>query len=438
MMQGQQYGGQAQPQVDPAAFAQAMSFMSTPAGMQTFAAFASNMATGAQVPHAQQGPQQQQHGRLPSPEANRKRKRGDQTPGGQHARVPVAVHAPSPKPKPPKAKAAPPPAIPSFGFNLPTVPASTASNSNKSVANRAVRSKQKIRLGLTNDEEGEEEEVGNETEEDVDEEAALASTLGVEGLAFEHNGVRISLQTPAEVADWIKDRRKQYPTRRRVAEKEQEMAKRREHELEFLRKVQGRKKRDVKQREVDPSSSTVSQDNATNKRKSELEELRARVEASRAANRKGPETAEQTEVNRKPATVDLGLGYDSESDSDDDILLEESSVVSSSEESDESSDDPESDSDSGPEEQSSKVAVAPIIAPKPVPEQKPAREPRECFSWMKTGRCKAGQKCPFIHSPKGEEKPLGLYERLVEQEKEKADRLALDAIKWLGQNGFLG
>jgi hypothetical protein len=33
---------------------------------------------------------------------------------------------------------------------------------------------------------------------------------------------------------------------------------------------------------------------------------------------------------------------------------------------------------------------------------------------------------------------MGLYEKLVEQELVKADQLALDAIKFLGQNGFLG
>lgn len=473
-IQGQQYGGQTQPQVDPAAFAQAMSFMSTPAGMQTFAAFANNMANGGQVPHVQQSPQQQHQGRLGSPETGKKRKRGDQNAGGRPAHSSTSIQSPSSKPKPPRAKAVPPPAVPSFGFSLPTAPTSTVSNGTKNAANKAVKGKQKIRLGLTIEDDDDEEEEGpkSDVEEDFeDEEATLAATLRTEGVSFEHNGVIISLQTSAEVADWIRDRRKQYPTRKRVAEKEQEKAERREHELEFLRRVQGRKKREPRQREIDTSRSTASQEDATRPKKPDLEALRAKVEASRIANKREAETAGQAQMNPKPAIMDLGLGYDSDTESDDDILMEESSVVSSSseessdDESDSDSDsapeeqsskievdpisvppaDPDSDSDSGPEEQSSKVEVArPVVAPPPAPTPlqsapgpKAVRKDSECYHWRKKGWCNA-KKCQFTHTPKEEDRPMSLFERLVEQEREKADRVALEAIKWLGQNGFLG
>jgi hypothetical protein len=301
-------------------------------------------------------------------------------------------------------------------------------------------------LGLTIDDEDaeedqEQEEAQSEAGEDIDEESALASSLGVQGMKFEHNGVLISLQTPAEVADWIRDRKKQFPTRKRIAEKEQELAERREHELEFLRRVQGKKSKSMAQPASSAPDSRSARREVAKLQRSELDDLRSKVEASRTANNKQTEEPSKPHEDRQPEKRDLGLGYDSETESDDDILLEESSVVSSSEESDDSTDD--SDSDSGPEERSSKIAPT-IAAPPPPPppksviEHNSTPEQRECLSWKRFGRCKTGRKCRFAHPPKEEEKPLTLYERLVEQEKEKADRLALDAIKWLGQNGFLG
>jgi hypothetical protein len=300
-------------------------------------------------------------------------------------------------------------------------------------------------LGLTSREEeaqesNDEEGIG---EEDVDEEAALASTSLVEGMSFEHNGQQISLQTPAEIAAWIKDRKKQYPTRKRAEEKAQEAAERRAHELEFLRKVKGKGRGgDVAQRQQGATNvpSNTSKEASTEKSRVALGELRAKVQESISAKRKASNASEAPVV--KPQAVDLGLGYDSDSasESGDSILDEESSVVSSS---DESSDDSDSDSDSPPEAQSSKVAAPPIVVPPPappptLPKPKQKFENRTCSAWLKYGNCKHGDRCRHAHPPREEKKPMGLYDRLVEQEKEKADRLALDAIKWLGQNGFLG
>jgi hypothetical protein len=63
-----------------------------------------------------------------------------------------------------------------------------------------------------------------------------------------------------------------------------------------------------------------------------------------------------------------------------------------------------------------------------------------CNSWRQHGKCPFGHSCRFKHPPKDakKEKRTGLYEKLVEQEMVKADQMMLDAIKYLGQNGFLG
>jgi hypothetical protein len=80
-------------------------------------------------------------------------------------------------------------------------------------------------LGLTPDEEPQYSPSEHETDdpgadEDVDEEA-MAAELGTK-LNFEHNGTIISLSSPADLARWKSERLKNFPTRTRMAAKEDE------------------------------------------------------------------------------------------------------------------------------------------------------------------------------------------------------------------------
>jgi hypothetical protein len=141
-----------------------------------------------------------------------------------------------------------------------------------------------------------------------------------------------------------------------------------------------------------------------------------------------------------PSVVDLGLGYESETESDAvSSVLSESSVVSSSEEEEEESESESDDGDEAPEATSSKIAPPAIRVPPPprVPLATESKETRMCSNWKRNGKCPYRWKCKFQHPPKDDKLP-GLYERMVEQELVKADQLALDAIKYLGQHGFLG
>ncbi|KAF2277574.1 uncharacterized protein EI97DRAFT_449662 [Westerdykella ornata] len=386
-----------------------------------------------------------------SPQPNNKRKRGD---NGLYQKTPQAsipTQTVPPNAKPQRAKVATAPAVPSFGFTLPTVAPAVPQPAD--AKKEGEKKRKKIQLGLTGKEVDMDDtkSVGEQEENDegIDEEAELALKMGVQGMAFEHNGMQISLQTPAEITAWLRDRRKEYPTRQRVAEKAQEAAERRAKELEFLHKVQGGKtvKKEPPDSSIVSTPATVVPQSSSGTKAEILQELRAKVENSRPGKQKPSDPS-------NPTAVDLGLGYasDSASESGYSILDEESSAVSSSsEDSDESSDD--TDSDSGPETQSSKVEVPAIVVPPPAPAHAPAPPPtpaqtslnvekneerRICSSWRNNGSCRYGKHCRYAHPPKTKEKRMGLYERLVEQEKDKADRLALDAIKWLGRNGFLG
>lgn len=430
------------------AFAQAMAFISTPAGMQTMAAFASQMANPGTQPYVAQVPPSCPPQQATSPQSNKKRKRNERAPESRPPRASPSARDAQPKQKPPRAKVAPPPVIPSFGFALPTLPPSQPSN-RPQAGKREEQGKRKVHLGLTHNEE---DELENSTEEDIDEEAAYASKGDFQGATFEYEGQNISLQTPAELAAWVKDRRKQYPTRKRIAEKAQEAAERRAGELEFLRRVQGKKTRGDRQADrqaanIVPEPSSGKRRTSMKKNDTELDDLRKRVQESVLANRMLSSSMHLPEVvppNSKPRAVDLGLGYGSESglDEDESSVLSDSSVLSSSEESSEESESDSNDSDAAPVEESSKVAPPTINVPPPMPtpaptERKKRDGPPICFEWEKHGNCRHGDRCRYPH-PLKVEKHMGLYERLIEQEKDKADRLALDAIKYLGRNGFLG
>lgn len=421
-----------QPQVDPNAFAQVMSFMSTPAGVQSMAAFASHMTgtgnAGAQnsqtspPPHTQRVPQYS-----PPPHAGQKRKLNDRTNRAQ-------PQTQQPGTKPPRAKAAVPPPVPSFGFSLPAV--STVRPSAPLANGKNDQKKRKLNLGLTQDNLQDE----SSEEEDIDEEAAYAQKLKGGGFVFEHEGEQIAIQTGAEVAAWIKDRRKNFPTQKRIIERAQEAAAKRQSELEFLRRIHGKppKAQDDGRRNKPPTAHNGPKHDPRKReddirKQDELAALRKKLHES------------MLKKQAAPTAVDLGLGYDSETESDrESSVLSESSVVSSSEESSEESEyEAESDAnDVAPEATSSKVGPAPIKVPPPAPVQSQSRNDKDkiCSNWQRNGHCKFSNKCRYAHPPKApkEEHHMSLYDRLVEQELVKTDQLVLAAIKSLGQNGFLG
>jgi hypothetical protein len=412
------------PPVDPNAFVQAMSFMATPAGAQSMVAFASHMA-GVEGPPPGQLPQAQQvqpSPRYPSTQqSGQKRKRDDRKSSEHTQSQSQSQRKPQSSSKPPRAKAAVPPPVPTFGFTMPIPSPASALKPNQSRDNR----KGKVRLGLTAQEAAPEE---SSEEEAIDEEAALGAKLKGGGYAFEHEGEHISLQTTGDIAEWIKDRRRNFPTYQKALEKAQAAATKRKNELEFVRKLKGKppqKEEDQPAREVAPTN--FQRTKRGEKKQEELAALRKKLHES-MMKKKG-----------RPTAIDLGLGYVSatESDGEESSVLSDSSVLSSSEESSDESSDEAEDSDAPPEPTSSKIAPPPINVPPPTKiERKPDKE-KMCKSWKQYGKCSFGQNCRYKH-PEKEEKRTGLYEKLVEQELVKTDQLTLDAIKYLGQNGFLG
>ncbi|OQE44603.1 hypothetical protein PENCOP_c002G03587 [Penicillium coprophilum] len=111
------------------------------------------------------------------------------------------------------------PAVPSFGNPLPSKPPPAAD----STANRKAKKRKRKhnQLGLTPHTEDHE---SSEEEADEDEESKLAQ-IGSDAapLQVSYKGKTSTLQTPSDIAAWIAERRKKFPTKARVEEKKKSM-----------------------------------------------------------------------------------------------------------------------------------------------------------------------------------------------------------------------
>ena len=156
------------------------------------------------------------------------------------------------------------PAVPSFGAPLTNpVPALKGNVSQP----KQKRKRQNNQLGLTP--KGEEPEY---SDEDLDEEAKLAASLassksGDQPLhSFEYRGKLMKLNTPEEIAAWIEERRKRFPTKLKVAEAQERQA---------LRKEQARKVKE--QREKDKAAVKQGNKLATLEREKEKKKRRKKT-----------------------------------------------------------------------------------------------------------------------------------------------------------------
>lgn len=102
-----------------------------------------------------------------------------------------------------------PPAVPGFGNPLPSKPPPPEPRKKKRKHNQ---------LGLTPKTA---EHESSEEDNDVDEESKLAAASGgaATALKFKYRGRTSTLQSPADIAAWIEERKSRFPTQARVAEK---------------------------------------------------------------------------------------------------------------------------------------------------------------------------------------------------------------------------
>jgi hypothetical protein len=343
-------------------------------------------------------------------------------------------------------------------------------------------------------------------EDDEDEEAILATTTTTTGFSFEYNGQAATLKTPAEIAAWIADRKKRFPTTAKAeqakkeskekqrkweeekkANQEARRLQRESYEKEKAAKLQERNRGqniagwlNTKEAVQTPGKGTDKGSDATEKARLKTEKLikkaekaqkkltkaqdalrKAQGEISLTVSTKpiaessvvgdmlardiAPKTSSEDQPNDLTATLDDSgassiLTSDGEDDEDDDT----SSSGSSS----------NSDSDAAPEALTTKRTAPDRVAPPP---RGPASSTQliPCRNMMKYGQCRAGNRCRFSHDPnlaveqtgsvKQRESQLntrpkrkGLWEVMVEKEREEQARKVLRGIVEMGEKGMLG
>ncbi|KAH9825651.1 Nuclear fragile X mental retardation-interacting protein 1 (NUFIP1) [Teratosphaeria destructans] len=305
---------------------------------------------------------------------------------------------------------------------------------------------------------------------DVDEEA-MFTELGSK-LAFEHNGVVTSLSSAADLAAWKEERKKNWPTRTRMNEKEVQRRKTGEERNRLLAGVLAlqavsasavvRSRRNVDGPDESQQVGSGKDGSKTSETKLEkarkelaqqskkLEVLRQRVSDSQATLQKAQAEKEERDQEARVGHAVAPDGPTSENDSDYDgsdisSILSESSVVSSDSCASEASDD-----DGPPEE-----ATARALSTSVMHSERPI-----CKFYYASGHCRDGHQCRFRHElgpgvqkASESQKPArgdphapkldrvdrerkNIFQRLMEQQEEEEGVLAVKVIKYLGKAGF--
>ncbi|KAI6806235.1 hypothetical protein KC332_g16570 [Hortaea werneckii] len=392
------------------------------------------------------------------------------------------------------------PSIPSFGAPiLPPKPVPLTLEKRQSKTRNHSNA-----LGLTpgDRQQQQQEDFSDEEGEDIEvDEEAMYAELGSK-MTFEHNGVVLSLNSEADLAAWRDERRKKWPTKARMIEKDAEKRRIGEQRRRLLASAavladddeSTEPQRPHNQRGGQKSSaafadeqyagvSALSSHSTTKDARPEsalekarrelaeqtktLDQLRRNVAASEASlaklraenDNENLVASDETVARYGPAALNPGDTKTGAEDSDDSDasseVLSESSVLTSDSEGVASGDD----DDDGPPEEASTKAPAPAYETDTGVVQLP-----RCRYYAASGYCRDGDSCRFRHELKPGVKPAPqppvqkqkrdpyqpkldysataekktIYQRLLEQQEEEEDRLALQVIKHLGKTGFFG
>ncbi|KAH0555838.1 hypothetical protein GP486_006218 [Trichoglossum hirsutum] len=372
----------------------------------------------------------------------------------------------------PRSKA--PPAVPNFLALPPKPPPQVSLDGRGPAKGQRPKKKRKTNtLGLT----PKKEEHEDTEEEDVDEEAAVGQTLEQKELSIAYGDQQVILKSNEDIEKWIEERKKRYPTKARVEEKMAE-SKRTAEEASAAKKRASRKAKEKRRKEREKQQA---KEDLEKRRKDKKEraaknlaaflEKKARQakEAQDVLENVGPaakdskkrkrddgqdENGTPLDDNANEASTTTLSGHSSGADLDNsDGDTGESMSISSGASSSASSSD-SSDSSSDQPDESSSRHKGPIRVPAPKREKKSTQI---CRQFRSHGSCFRGDQCRFVHDIAGpgdgnvyksknainrekkkEKKRKGLYQALVESEKEKENLLVLEAIRFLGERGVLG
>ncbi|EXJ88450.1 hypothetical protein A1O1_05380 [Capronia coronata CBS 617.96] len=281
----------------------------------------------------------------------------------------------------------------------------------------------------------------SDSEDDEGEEERLAAQIKSSGqtLQFEYRGSVATLGSPEEIAAWIAERKRRYPTKAKVeAAKKEAAEKKRKWEEEKQTRLDAKKeawaqrdqerkelekarvqKRELEQQKkeqqalengttLDPAALAKSKAEKLQKRALKAERQLAKAkEALRLAMADAQASGNQDATNPQPsdntATDSKAAGSELHADSVGPRLSDpEYTSSSGSSETDTDSEDDSvsnevSDSDSAPEVVSTKQAARAVDHTTLPPTKRTIPPSRPCKNMLKYGRCKFGARCRFSH-----------------------------------------
>jgi Nuclear fragile X mental retardation-interacting protein 1 (NUFIP1) len=268
----------------------------------------------------------------------------------------------------------------------------------------------------------------------------LATTsLPTTSLQFEHQGQLLSLNSPQDIAGWIAERKRRFPTKARIAEtlaaKANEQDQPRRAQADHRRQRQQPREASQKSKEHSWSSTQ------TRDQKGQKQNEHAATGVKRGK-RSGDYQLRRTDaLSRDTSDGDAETSDDASSDgvSDDESTSSSGSSAASN------------SSDEAPAEQSSKVPM-PAIEPAKAELSQNVKTNKVCQYMLKSGRCRKGKQCRYRHDILSDEfwssvdshrveaegpTKLSLYERLLAQQRDQEDREILHCIIHLGDRGLL-
>lgn len=320
-----------------------------------------------------------------------------------------------------------PPPVPSFGNPLPSKPPPPSD-----VTRKPKKKRKHNQLGLTPKTENHE---SSEEDDDVDEESKLASGGGGAinaTLRFTYRGRTATLKTPEDIAAWIEERKKRFPTQARAEERKKAMEEAKKARDEAMKQKREARQQEIKRpqkdtRERQQQRTSGDPVDAVAKAKEKADKLRRKLEREQKRVVKAEADAERArlkvEEQRKEST---GLSKDGDvsqeaqpsatpaghvsgepgkpvanmeaaetspsSDTPDDSDWTSSSGSDSSD-SEESDDEDADGDDSAPEETTSRREGPEKVPPPPRTNVKK----RVCRHFARNGRCLRGNSCNFLH-----------------------------------------
>lgn len=382
-----------------------------------------------------------------------------------------------------------PPAVPGFGHDLEALMLQKKPRTDDSVEVKKTNI-----LGLT----PAPQEDSEAEDEDADEEAKHAHAHA-NALQFEYRGNTSTLSTPEEIAAWITERRKRWPTEAKRDAAKQEADEKRKKWLEekairaenASKAAQQRREERVKQRterektqlrqkmlrdQINKAKSPAvpaQQDEKLSPAQIKAERLRKKAAKIAAQLQKAEKALEGDTAAQPDDTIvksndrleeqsdhdleqmlacvdeaaqkhaeDLSLtDLDTSSDSDGNVSdsLGDAEATSTSG----SSSEDEGDSDAPPEVSSSRQPIPALeTGPSRDNAKKQQQAQRFCPNLAKSGRCRFGKKCRYSHVREGgrkgssnPERRKGLYQAMVEKEQEDERKRAVQMIIAMGNSG---